>query len=292
MGEFDFDRWGTSAMSAMFPLWMLKYLPNMPACHIGIAQDARGPNNTITLGDVSTLSAMAEAVRVLQRGQADAIIAGGVNSRVHPVLWTRSQVVGCSQRADDPAAASRPFDATRDGVVVGEGAGSLVLETVQAAQARGAQSLARILGYCHRLRADAKRGASARDSDPPRHSRRLGRRRPRAGGPRIRHRTRSQHHRRRPYRGPGHPRRVGRRAGDGAEELFRPSWGRRRGRWKPWPACWRCNMAKRRRRSTTNIPIRMPDQRRPRRRDVAGPRDGAAAEPLPPRPSGGSGAGG
>ncbi len=69
-GKFDFQRWGKSAMGELFPLWMLKYLPNMPACHIGIGQDARGPNNSLTLGDVSSLSAMIEAVRVLQRGQA------------------------------------------------------------------------------------------------------------------------------------------------------------------------------------------------------------------------------
>ena len=81
-------------MAELFPLWMLKYLPNMPACHIGIAQDARGPNNTITLGDVSSLSALAEAVRILERGQADAMIAGGVGARLHPAQWVRSHVIG------------------------------------------------------------------------------------------------------------------------------------------------------------------------------------------------------
>ena len=146
-GRFDFSRWGPAVTAELFPLWMLKYLPNMPACHIGIAQDARGPNNTITLGDVSTLSALAEAARVLERGQADAIIAGGVGSRIHPVLWVRSQVIGQSRRNGDPAAASRPFDALRDGLVNGEGAGAFILETQPHAQARGARILARILGY-------------------------------------------------------------------------------------------------------------------------------------------------
>ncbi|MCD4727844.1 MAG: 3-oxoacyl-ACP synthase, partial [Pirellulales bacterium] len=69
-GKFDYNRWGLVAMADLFPLWILKYLPNMPACHIGIGQDARGPNNSITLGDVSSLSALAEATRVLERGQA------------------------------------------------------------------------------------------------------------------------------------------------------------------------------------------------------------------------------
>ncbi len=146
-GRFDFARWGATVMAELFPLWMLKYLPNMPACHIGIAQDARGPNNTITLGDVSTLSALAEAARVLERGQADVLIAGGVNSRIHPAIWVRSHLLGQSRRNGDPAAASRPFDALRDGVVNGEGAGAYILEPQRHAQARGAKILARVLGY-------------------------------------------------------------------------------------------------------------------------------------------------
>lgn len=146
-GRFDFRRWGQAFPAELFPLWMLKYLPNMPACHIGIAQDARGPNNTVTLGDVSSLSAMAEAIRVLDRGQADAIIAGGVGSRINPTLWGRNQIFGQSAGGADPAAASRPFDARRDGVVNSEGAGAIILETRRVARARGARVLARILGF-------------------------------------------------------------------------------------------------------------------------------------------------
>jgi len=146
-GRFDFQRWGHAFPSDMFPLWMLKYLPNMPACHIGIAQDARGPNNSLTLGDVSTLAAMSEAARVLERGQADVMIAGGVGSRIHPAIWSRNQMFGQSQRSDDPARASRPFDARRDGLVNGEGAGIFILETQDHAQARGAQIFAGICGH-------------------------------------------------------------------------------------------------------------------------------------------------
>ena len=105
-GDFDFRRWGTAAMTELFPLWMLKYLPNMPACHIGIGQDARGPNNSITLGDVSSLSALAEGCGSWSEGQANVIIAGGVNARVHPAQWVRSRVLGLS-RCRDPRAAPR-----------------------------------------------------------------------------------------------------------------------------------------------------------------------------------------
>jgi len=146
-GRFDFDRWGHQAMTEMYPLWMLKYLPNMPACHIGIAHGARGPNNSITLSEVSSLSAVAEAMRVIERGQADAMIAGGTSSRIHPAIWAYRQTCELSQRSDDPAAASRPFDAQRDGMVHGEGAGTFILEERRHAEARGATVLARILGF-------------------------------------------------------------------------------------------------------------------------------------------------
>lgn len=146
-GQFDFQRWGRQAMAELFPLWMLKYLPNMPACHIGIARDARGPNNSLTLAEVSSLSALCEAVRVIERGQADAMIAGGSSSRNHPTIWVRRGAYQLSQRVEDPTAACRPFDLDRDGMIHGEGAGAFVLESREHAEARGAKILARILGF-------------------------------------------------------------------------------------------------------------------------------------------------
>ena len=146
-GAFDFGLWGKAAMAEMYPLWMLKYLPNMPACHIGIAQDARGPNSSLTLGEVSSLAALEEAIRVLQRGHADVMIAGGAGSRIHPTILVRSEVLQVSHRAADPAAASRPFDADRDGLVNGEGAGVFILETREHAEARAARIRARVLGF-------------------------------------------------------------------------------------------------------------------------------------------------
>src|SRR5690606_21125177 len=105
----------------LFPLWMLKYLPNMPACHIGIRQDARGATNTIAQGDVSSLVALGEAADVIRRGAADVMITGGASSRLNlgDMLWRGGARL--SRRADDPAAASRPFDAQRDGMIYGEG---------------------------------------------------------------------------------------------------------------------------------------------------------------------------
>ena len=76
-------------MGEMYPLWMLKYLPNMPACHIGIRYDARGPNNTIAQGDVSSLMAIAEAAEMIRRDLADVMIVGGTGSRINitDLMW-------------------------------------------------------------------------------------------------------------------------------------------------------------------------------------------------------------
>ncbi len=146
-GAFRMEDWGTKALPEMFPLWMLKYLPNMPACHIGIAHDARGPNNSLVQGEASSLAALIEAVRLIERGQADVIIAGGASFRTHPTVWSYDRTFELSRRYDDPAAAVRPFDASRDGMVHGEGAAAFVVEARRAAEARGAKILARVAGY-------------------------------------------------------------------------------------------------------------------------------------------------
>lgn len=144
-GQFDFSRWGEAAMSEMFPLWLLRNLPNMVACHVAIVQEAHGPNNTIGLGDVSSLAAIAEAVRVIERGATDVMITGGVGARLHPTTHCFRGHFDQSHRNDDPAAASRPFDADRDGLVNGEGAAALVIETREHAERRGANIFGRIL---------------------------------------------------------------------------------------------------------------------------------------------------
>lgn len=146
-GEFRLSRWGEAAMAKMYPLWMLMYLPNMIACHVGIAHDARGPNNTICQGDVSSLLAMIEAATVIERGHADVMIAGGSCSRVGIAQALYRGMDRLSSRIDTPAEACRPFDASRDGAVNGEGAAAFVLESEVHAKARGAQILARLRGW-------------------------------------------------------------------------------------------------------------------------------------------------
>ncbi len=145
-GKFDADRWGVLAFKDQYPLWMLKYLPNMAACHISIALDARGPNNSIVQGGASSLLAIIEAVKVIERGQADAMLTGGSGSAVATSCLPFRGWDQLSKWSGEPSGASRPFDAKRCGIVVGEGAGTMVLETRASAEKRGAKILARILG--------------------------------------------------------------------------------------------------------------------------------------------------
>jgi 3-oxoacyl-[acyl-carrier-protein] synthase II len=146
-GQLRPEMWGEGAMSDLYPLWMLKYLPNMVACHVAIAQDARGPNNTITLDEVSCLLALIESTMVIQRGAADVMITGGSGTRINltRILYRGDPLL--SHRHHDPQAASRPFDAQRDGSVIGEGAGAFVLESRQHAESRGATILASVRGF-------------------------------------------------------------------------------------------------------------------------------------------------
>jgi 3-oxoacyl-[acyl-carrier-protein] synthase II len=149
--DFDIHRWSREAMGELYPLWMLKYLPNMPACHIGIRYDARGPNNTISLGDVSPLLAVAEAAEVIRRGQADVMIAGGTGTRLNVTdfLWRGSERVA-RNGAGPPSTVCRPFDADRSGMVYGEGAAQIVLESRQHAERRGARPIGRLAAAASR----------------------------------------------------------------------------------------------------------------------------------------------
>ena len=143
----EFTRWGEDGLGKIAPLWLLRHLPNMPACHVAIEHDAQGPNNTITCRDASALLALGEAVRVIERGAADAMIVGACSSNIHPVDLTKFNLFeNLSQRDDDPEHACRPFDVTRDGTIVGEGAAAFIIERHDHAVARGVRIYAEILG--------------------------------------------------------------------------------------------------------------------------------------------------
>ncbi|MCI0378218.1 MAG: beta-ketoacyl-[acyl-carrier-protein] synthase family protein [Gemmataceae bacterium] len=147
-GNVDLHAWGAQGLPVITPLWMLKYLPNMLACHISILHDARGPNNTITESDVASLLALGEATRILRRNQADFFLVGGADSKINPLSMVRQCLFGhLSQRNDAPDKASRPFDRHRDGLIIGEGAGVLVVEDLQHARRRGAAIYCEVTGF-------------------------------------------------------------------------------------------------------------------------------------------------
>jgi 3-oxoacyl-[acyl-carrier-protein] synthase II len=147
-GVVDLEKWGAQGLEAIQPLWMLKYLPNMLACHVSILHDARGPNNSITEGDAASLLALGEAYRILARDQADFFLAGGAESKLNPLSLVRQCLFEpLSRRNDAPEKACRPFDRGRDGVVIGEGAAVFVLEDLEHARRRGARVYAEVVGF-------------------------------------------------------------------------------------------------------------------------------------------------
>jgi 3-oxoacyl-[acyl-carrier-protein] synthase II len=147
-GAFDLARFTTARAESIFPLWLLQHLPNMAAAHISILQRAMGPNNTIVTACAAGTQAVGEAFRLIGRGDADVMLAGGCDSRLDPqlfVAYNAMKAVSASLRP--PAEVSRPFDAERDGFVLGEGAAVLLLESYRRARRRKAKIYAEITGY-------------------------------------------------------------------------------------------------------------------------------------------------
>ncbi|MBN1911342.1 MAG: beta-ketoacyl-[acyl-carrier-protein] synthase family protein [Pirellulales bacterium] len=146
-GHFELTWWPEEGMSRMTPLWLLKYLPNMPASHIAIYNDFRGPNNSITLREAAGNLAIGEAFRIVAEGRADIMLAGATGTRLHAMKTIHAaQQCELATHEGDPATACRPFDLNRTGEVLGEGAGAIVLESLDSAQARGAKIFAEVSG--------------------------------------------------------------------------------------------------------------------------------------------------
>jgi len=146
---FSLQRWGTEGMSNLTPLWLLKFLPNMLACHVTIVHDAQAPSNTITCGEASSHLAIGEACRTIARGDADACLCGGAESKVNPMAMARPLLLGRlnTESNDRPQEACRPFGAERRGTVAAEGGGLVILEALDHARARGARIYAEVIGF-------------------------------------------------------------------------------------------------------------------------------------------------
>ncbi|MCP4606075.1 MAG: beta-ketoacyl-ACP synthase II, partial [Proteobacteria bacterium] len=146
--EEQHDRFQQKGPGSVNPLAIPKIIPNMPAANAAIVLGIHGPNLAIATACATGACSIGTALGILREGRADVILAGGTESTITPLVVDG---YGCmsvlSQRNDEPERASRPFDADRDGFVIGEGAGVLVLETLEHAQKRGAEPLAVLKGF-------------------------------------------------------------------------------------------------------------------------------------------------
>ncbi len=135
-------------LNRVSPFMVPNMLVDSAGGRIAIEYGMYGPNHAVVSACASGTTATGEAFEILRRGDADVMLAGGAEAAVHPLILSAFHVMGAlSVRNDDPQSACRPFTADRDGFVMGEGAGIVVLETLEHAQARGAQILAEVIGY-------------------------------------------------------------------------------------------------------------------------------------------------
>jgi 3-oxoacyl-[acyl-carrier-protein] synthase II len=153
IGGFDVIEREHSAMLAggprkISPFFIPGSIINLAAGHVSIRFGARGPNEATATACTSSAHSIGDAFRIIQRGDADAMIAGGTEAAITPMgVGGFAAMKALSTRNEDPTHACRPFDKDRDGFVVGEGAGILILEELGFARARGAHILAEVVGY-------------------------------------------------------------------------------------------------------------------------------------------------
>ncbi len=149
-GQFRYSLWAEQGMPQLFPLWLLKYLPNMPASHLGIYNDLRGPSNSLTLREATANVCLMDAMNTIRGGRADIMLAGSTGTRLSTmkVMHSLQQEELAIVDDQESAAVSRPFDRHRCGMVLGEGAGAMILETLSHAKSRGAPIFAEVLSAC------------------------------------------------------------------------------------------------------------------------------------------------
>ena len=149
------------------PFLVPMMLPDTASGQIAIIFGARGPNMAVVTACATGGNAIGEAAEIIRRGAAEVMIAGGAEAAILPLTLAGFNVMDAiSRRNDDPTSASRPFDRDRDGFVMGEGAGVLILESLEHARRRGAEPLATVTGYAatndaYHLSAPAENGAGA-----------------------------------------------------------------------------------------------------------------------------------
>lgn len=138
----------TGGPGKISPFFIPSAIVNLASGHVSIRYGARGPNSATATACSASAHAIGDSFKIIERGAAEMMICGGTEATITPMgIGGFASMKALSTRNDDPSHASRPFDAQRDGFVVGEGAGILILESLEHAQKRGAQILAEIVGY-------------------------------------------------------------------------------------------------------------------------------------------------
>jgi len=144
----DWNKWAQVAFAGMSPAGELQQEPNMPAAHIALLTGAQGPVFSCLTACAASTQATGEAMMLIRNGKADIVVAGGAHSMIHPLGLTGfNRLTALSTRNDSPQTASRPFSATRDGFILGEGSAILILESLSSAEKRGVQILAEVIGF-------------------------------------------------------------------------------------------------------------------------------------------------
>lgn len=148
-GAMSLAKWGANGVPLMQPLWLLKFLPNMPACHMGVVWNCQGPSNSLPCNEAAGLLAVGEAFRHVARNTADVMFTGGTESKVNPSGIMRQCLLSNASTGFEatPEAAHRPFDVGRAGSVCSEGAATLLLESADHAATRDAPVKARMAGF-------------------------------------------------------------------------------------------------------------------------------------------------
>jgi len=146
--DLDLARFTRTGMEILHPISELEQEPNMPAGHLASLFNAQGPNVNCLTACAASSQAIGEAVEFIRRGDADLMLSGGAHTMIHPFGLTGFNLLtALSTHNEEPQKASRPFDRNRDGFVLGEGSGMVVLESLEHATARGAHVYGEICGY-------------------------------------------------------------------------------------------------------------------------------------------------
>jgi len=144
----DLSRFTKTGLEILHPIAEMEQEPNMPAGHLASLFDAQGPNVNCLTACAASSQAIGEAVEIIRRSEADVMLSGGTHTMIHPFGVTGFNLLtALSTCNDEPQKASRPFDRNRDGFVLGEGAGMVVLESLEHTKARGAHVYGEICGY-------------------------------------------------------------------------------------------------------------------------------------------------